>query len=144
MAKTPNNLNRLGLERLEDRCVPSVTGANWFGDALSKHSDLPEKSQVGHDINTPTPAGASTAHRLGALLDAVRAWAGTNDNPSPGIPPGENHGGVLGGAPVPITGCPSTIVNCSGPAYTGDVSGGTTDQGDPSVGKTGWDQPYYM
>jgi hypothetical protein len=144
MAKTPNNLNRLGLERLEDRCVPSATGANWFGGALSKHADLPEKIQVGHDSNMPTPAGASTAHRLGALLDAVRAWAGTNDTPSPGTSPGEHQGGALGGIPDSTTGCPTTVVNYSGPAYTGDVSGGTADQGDPSVGKNGWDQPYYM
>jgi hypothetical protein len=144
MSKTPNNLNRLGLERLEDRCVPSSTGASWLGGALSKHSDLPERIQVGHDTNTPNPVGASTAHRLGALLDAVRAWTGMNDAQCPGVLPGEQAGGALPGAPGPITGCPSNIVNFSGPAYTGDVTGGTADQGDPSVGKNGWDQPYYM
>jgi hypothetical protein len=144
MAKTPNTLNRLGLERLEDRCVPSATGANWFGGALAKQTDLPDRIQVGHDSNTPTPAGASTAHRLGALLDAVRAWAGMNDTPSPGIPPGGRQGGAQTDAPGPIAGCPQTIVNFSGPAYTGDVSGGSADKDDPTVGKNGWDQPYYM
>lgn len=144
MAKTPRILNRLALECLEDRCVPSATGATWSGVAPSKSTDLPNGIQVGHDTKTLTLTGAATANRQADLLRSVRAWAAMNDPQCPGAQSSEPPAGTQGGATDPSTAPPPNIVNYSGPGYTGDTSGGTCDKDDATAGRHGWDQPYYM